>query len=436
MIKINFKMRNIKGIAIAICLAAITMFSACDKDPDPIDDPTEEPGTDPGTTQICNCDNGQMELTQDMVRDGGVLPKCTYIVKGIMQINKGKTLTFSPGTVVLFDKNQYNAEGGFQGLSASIIAKGTQAEPIIFTSAKSSKAAGDWATIQFENCDFEWCTFEYGGSIMRDNFTFTMLSFSSKGSFKHCTFRESIGTGLNVGGVLDAFEYNTITNCGEWLDSEYDYPMTVGDNVNVQAQTTTSCVKKLEKMGAGNIINTAKGVRMGVNILETTTLHKLNCPYLFNSIYGLHIGGTGTTLTIEPGVHLKIGTGRNDGDLTVGSSCVLKAIGTAADPIIITGQTEAAGNWEGIYFSEYRGAGCILEYCRIIGGGYDAPGQGDAIVEVPGDADDGCKIVTVRNCYIANSPTWGIYFQCYYSSCSQSGNTFVNCQVGNYPDCN
>ena len=376
----------------------------------------------------------QTELTQEMVRDGGTFPKCTYIVKGVLQVNKGKILTFAPGTIILFDENQYNAEGGFQGISASIVAKGTEQEPIIFTSAKANKAAGDWSTVQFENCDFEWCTFEYGGSIMRDEFAFSMTSFSGTGSFKHCTLRESVGTGLAC-GMLTAFEYNTITNCGEW-DSEYDYPMIVSDSYNLTTQTHTSGVKKLEAMGQGNVINTAKGVAMGTNVLETTTLHKLNCPYLFDNIYGLHVGGTGTTLTIEPGVQIKIGTGRGDGDLSVGNTCVLIAKGTADDPIIITGMTEAAGNWEGVYFSPFCGAGCILEYFRIIGGGEDAPGQGDAIVEIPGYTDEGSPIVTVHNCYIANSPTWGIYFNCYYGACSQSGNTFANCAVGNYPDCN
>jgi hypothetical protein len=372
-----------------------------------------------------------------MVRDGGSFPKCTYTVKGVLQINNGKTLTFAPGTVILFDDNQYGFQGGFQGISASIVAKGTEQEPIIFTSAKQNKAAGDWSGVEFENCDFEWCTFEYGGSIMRDEFTFAMIDFSGTGSFKHCTLKESIGTGLQVGGMFTAFEYNTITNCGEW-ESEYDYPMAAPDSYSVTTPTQISGVKKLEAMGAGNVINTAKGVGMGTNVLETTTLHKLNCPYLFDNIYGLHVGGTGTTLTIEPGVQIKIGTGDvifGGGDLSVGITCVLIAKGTADNPIIITGITEEAGNWDGVYFSPLCGAGCILEYCHITGGGNDAPGQGDAIVEIPGETDEGAHIVTVRNCHIANSPSWGIYFNCYYGACSQSGNTFANCAVGNYPIC-
>jgi hypothetical protein len=373
------------------------------------------------------------ELTNEMVRDGGTFPKCTYIVKGILQINNGKTLTFAPGTVILFDENQYHSQGGFQGLSASIVAKGTEQEPIIFTSAKENRAAGDWSTMQFQNCDFEWCTIEYGGSIMRDEFAFFMTGFSGSGSFKHCTLRESIGTGLNAAGVFTAFEHTTISSCGEW-DSEYDYPMIVYSKIDANAGTFRSSVKALEAMGEGIVINTAKGVAMDANVLqESTTLHKLNCPYLFNSIYGLNVANC--TLTIEPGVHLKIGESKyqDDDSFTVRENGVVIARGTAEDPIVIESTGSGAGYWGGVAFYSGRGAGCILEYCRILDAGYDVGGEpGDGAIEVYGYADDNVPIVTVRNCYIANSPTWGINWD-EYKVCSQSGNTFVNCVIGNYP---
>jgi hypothetical protein len=363
----------------------------------------------------------QTELTREMVENGGTFPKCTYIIKGGVTVNSGKTLTFAPGTVIKFDVNQYGNKGYIMGLAATIVAKGTEQEPIVFTSAKANKAAGDWNYILCANFDFEWCTFEYGGG--GDN---TMLTFSQEGSFKHCTLRESINTGLRGNGTFTAFEHNTITNCGETVEDEY--PMSVPGN------SEKSSVEQLEAIGAGNIINTTKGVWMGngAYIIKTATLHKLNCPYLFKE---MSVGGdnSNSTLTIEPGVQIKIGNGTGSNYLRVHNNAVLIAKGTETDPIIITGYVTGAGTWNGIYFEPSRGAGCILEYCRIIGGGYDVPIQsGDAGVVISGYPKDGSPVVTVRNCYIADSPTWGIYWED-KTTCSQSGNTFVNCIAGNYP---
>jgi hypothetical protein len=511
-IKINLR----SVVAIAACLAAVTMFASCDKEEDPIDTGTEQDAdivaftfegidgkaaidktahtvtakagetvdltvlvaeftlskgatataggktqvskttannfTTPVTYQVTSGDGEttndwtvtvtggktggsgdcETELTADMVRNGGTFPKCTYIVKGVLNINADKTLTFAPGSVIKFDVGSYGVRGGFMGTVASIVAKGTEQEPIIFTGAKENGAAGDWAYLNLKNFDFEYCTIEYGGKegggVMNEDIC-SMITFSGTGSFKHCTLRESVGTGLRVNGNFTAFEYNTITGCGENVEDEY--PMFAGNS------TVDRGIKRLEAMGQGNVINTAKGVRVAGGVNESTVLHKLNCPYL---IFGISVFGTGTTLTVEPGVQIKIGDGvAGHGDVRVDDNGTLIAQGTAADPIVISGMNNNAGNWNGIHFASNRGAGCLLEYCQITGGGYDAPVQGDAIVMVPGYTQYGCKVVTVRNCHIANSPTWGIYFVCnsnLSSSCSQTGNTFENCVIGNYPDCN
>jgi hypothetical protein len=364
-----------------------------------------------------------------MVRNGGTFPKCTYTVKGVLNINADKTLTFAPGSVIKFDNSQYGTRGGFMGTAASIVAKGTEQEPIVFTGAKENGAAGDWAYLHFKDCDFEWCTIEYGGKsgggVMAEE-ACAMTVFSGTGSFKNCTLREAFGTGIRVNGNFTAFEYNTITDCGE--NSEDDYPMIAGSS------TVDRGIKRLEAIGQGNVINTAKGVRVAGGVSESTTLRKLNCPYL---IFGISVWGSGTALTIEPGVQIKIGNGNgSSGVVMIEDNGVLIAQGTAADPIVISGMTGEAGNWSGIFFDASRGEGCLLEHCQITGGGYDAPGQGDAVVMVPGYTTNGHKIVTVRNCHITNSPTWGIYFNCENGTCTQSGNTFENCAVGNYPDCN
>jgi len=377
-------------------------------------------------TKSSNSGDCETELTADMVRDGGTFPKCTYIVKGNLNINADKTLTFAPGSVIKFANSEYGTRGYLHGQFASIVAKGTQQEPIIFTSAKENKAMGDWAYVFFKNCNFEWCTFEYGGQsgggFMVDDVC-SMVKFTGTGSLKHCTIRESLGTGLDFfNGTFSALEYCTITNCGETVEGEY--PMKSGKTI------LDTDIKRLEAMGQGNIFNTAKGVRIAGGVSETTVLKKINCPYLITGISMWNAA----KLTIEPGVQIKIvafdtGLSINGNQISV-NDAVLVAQGTAADPIIISGMDNEP--WGGIYFATNRGAGCLLEHCRITGGGYDY-GSGSGIVMVPGYTDEGHKIVTVKNCYLANSQTCGINFSCLYGTCSHSGNTVENCAKGYHP---
>jgi len=422
MTKINLKMRMVAErsrsmIAIAICLAGMIIFSGCGN----------SNGNDPIDPEVCECEEGEMELTQEMVENGANLPKCTYIVKANLRINADKTLIFAPGSVIKFDRAQYGDRSYIFGQFASIVAKGTAQQPIIFTSAKENKAMGDWGYVFFKNCDFEWCTFEYGGQsgggIMVDDVA-SMVKFTGTGSLKHCTIRESLGTGLDFfNGVFSALEYCTITNCGETVEGEY--PMKAGNTV------LDRDIKKLEAMGKGNIFNTAKGVRIAGGVSENTVLQKINCPYLFSGISMWNAA----KLTIEPGVQIKIvpfdtGLSISGNQIRVEDNAVLVAQGTAADPIIISGMNNEP--WGGIYFATNRGAGCLLEHCRITGGGYDY-GSGSGIVMVPGYTDEGHKIVTVKNCYLSDSQTFGINFSCYYGTCSHSGNTIVNCAKGYHP---
>lgn len=101
-----------------------------------------EDGTDNAEgTQIGNGDQG-------FVFNGNVtLKKGTYTLKGWVYIADGATLTIEPGTVIKGDKatkaSLITEPGG------KLIAKGTQTQPIVFTSAQSAgnRKPGDWGGI-------------------------------------------------------------------------------------------------------------------------------------------------------------------------------------------------------------------------------------------------------------------------------------------------
>jgi hypothetical protein len=65
-----------------------------------------------------------------------------YLLLGDVFVSKGSTLTIEPGTVIIGD---YKTKGSLTITEGSkIIAEGTSTDPIVFTSSKRVKKAGDW----------------------------------------------------------------------------------------------------------------------------------------------------------------------------------------------------------------------------------------------------------------------------------------------------
>jgi hypothetical protein len=71
--------------------------------------------------------------------------KNTYLLQGPVYVMKGATLTIEPGTVIRGDADTNGALIITKG--ASINAMGIETDPIVFTSNKSYKKAGDWGGI-------------------------------------------------------------------------------------------------------------------------------------------------------------------------------------------------------------------------------------------------------------------------------------------------
>src|ERR1043166_9027872 len=71
-----------------------------------------------------------------------------YLLQGQIYVKAGATLTIQPGTVIMGDKASTGA-GLFIEKGSKIMAVGTVAQPIVFTSnqAPGSRAIGDWGGV-------------------------------------------------------------------------------------------------------------------------------------------------------------------------------------------------------------------------------------------------------------------------------------------------
>lgn len=139
-----------------------------------------------------------------------------YIVTGNITVFPGFTLTIQPGVVVKFD-----AGTTLEIRQASLIALGTSADSITFTS-NSSPSAGSWGTINLNGgamiSKFNFCNFSYSTTGLTDNRTGSgdTLILKNTNFLYNTTGFNGLGTGVNCGFIDTCnFRYNTTgaTNC-------------------------------------------------------------------------------------------------------------------------------------------------------------------------------------------------------------------------------
>lgn len=88
---------------------------------------------------------GEETIEGDITSSRTLTADKSYVIKGFVHVTQGATLTIQPGTTV---KGDYATEGSslFVLRGAKIVAVGTSALPIVFTSSRpvGSRAPGDW----------------------------------------------------------------------------------------------------------------------------------------------------------------------------------------------------------------------------------------------------------------------------------------------------
>ncbi|WP_406683661.1 hypothetical protein N1F78_13345 [Seonamhaeicola sp. MEBiC1930] len=84
-------------------------------------------------------------ISGNITEDTKLFKRDTYLLVGSVFITNGATLTIEPGTVILSDYKTKTSLTVSKG--SKIMAEGTETDPIIFSSNRSVKHAGDWGGI-------------------------------------------------------------------------------------------------------------------------------------------------------------------------------------------------------------------------------------------------------------------------------------------------
>jgi RHS repeat-associated protein len=338
---------------------------------------------------------------------------------GEVTVAKEATLTIKPGAVLF---------PGKLIVKGTLKAEGTATEPIAFTSGAKEPKPGTW----------NYITFEPGsGASVLDH---TEVAYGARGEvgaleiwgasprITNSTFFKNEASAILVHGgspeiASDTFIYNGHYFLGRatisYLATSKEPGVNIHDNLVEASGGAGISVENTSAVGAGGVLSgnlvigsggigmTYSGNDIPGDITENTLLANVS-NYLRVSGTVAHSstwnkGGTivqgsgevsiasGVTLTIKPGVVFRPSW------ITVKGT--LKTEGTAKEPVVFTGASEAsAGEWSYIRFEPGSGES-VLDHTEIAFGG---SGSGAGMIEARGSHP------TITNSTIRKSANYGI----------------------------
>ena len=265
--------------------------------------------------------------TTDTTLDG------CYKVDRYIEIAENKLLTINPGSVLMFTSS------GYIEVKGALKAVGTPAQPILFTG--STKSAGNWQGIQFENAvddknELANVIIEYGGSWGQGSL---YANENTHLKIRDSIIRDSSTNGFNFGAdvLLNEFTNVTSTNNAE----------TAGI-VGINALNTIDGTSDFTG-------NNNDYITLTSGIVNTNQIWSaLTVPVLVDRYIEI---ASNKLLTIKPGARFEF---VSSGYIEINGA--LKAIGTPeiidkttgditpAKLITFTGATTSAGFWQGIQF--------------------------------------------------------------------------------------
>jgi len=248
------KQINFKNVIMFTCLITATLFSGCKKS----DDTTTPPIVPPADRPVKDITGN---LTGNILWDKDTVYRLNGVVNvGVDTIQTGTTpqatgvLTIEAGTVIIGKKGTSGSNPGTLVIhrGSKIFAEGTSTNPIVFSSAETSKAPGDWGGLVIcgkatNNQPGGFATLEgsygahHGGSDDADNSGIVKYVRLEYAGFPILTDKEintltmgSVGSGTTISyvqatyGLDDAFEwFGGTVNCDHLIafkttDDDFD----------------------------------------------------------------------------------------------------------------------------------------------------------------------------------------------------------------------
>ncbi len=304
-----------------------------------------------------------------------------YQVAGTVTVNGGGVLTVEPGVRLDFQPGTTLQIGSTYSCGSSTCpnygtmnAEGTQAAPILFTSA--SGAVGGWNYVLFSTADSQLnrlrnLTIEkgsygvyatsWGTNLLLDNVTIqdvttrgVYLTGDSNPTLKNLNINRAAQYGIYDSGTgwltIDGATITGTTGTAIYAPLS-SLQLTNVDISNAGTQIVGSFVQDFDNVKVGGIAPARFHVSShGISTL--TTVRQLGLPY---QVAGTVTVSGGGVLTVEPGVRLEFQAGTTLQLGSCGTPCTsygtLHAEGTQAAPILFTSASGTVGGWNYVLFS-------------------------------------------------------------------------------------
>lgn len=343
-----------------------------------------------------------------------------YTIKKDIDVNGNATLTIEPGVTLRFDP-ELNIAIAYSS-AGKLVAVGTAAEPILFTSSATTPGAGDWAGVQLwsstmNGTTLKYAKFDYCGS----NGDACLLGTGTKPgrvTVDHVTFAH-VGPGADAIWQKDKDSNFTITSC-----TFNDIPTTP-----TQQYAISVYAPSFAGIDSTNVFNGGAIVQLMGGIVATNSTWK-NIGTTVAVTADVNVEGTATpVLTIAAGSVYKFAGGI---ELSVGygDPGALTVAGTAAAPITLTSLagTPVAGDWLGIRL--WNSGTATIKNATISYAGSDK-----GAIDVVSNTNK----LDIQNSQIVSSASYGIRIPCNSTATvTNTGNTFTACadgDVGPGPAC-
>jgi len=350
-----------------------------------------------------------------------------YVVASQMTLAPDAILTIEPGVVIKF-------KGAGSSLSGSgvIIAKGTESDPIIFTSfnddsyagdtnqngTTSSPHAGDWGSVRLvkDGSKIDWAIVSYGGG---DDKRSNVYVKDTSADITHSIIQESKFYGMFLEHASGSLTNNTIQNNSYQQNSEstglyaFDGDLVIRGNMfsgnivgaqfvsggnahSFQVENNNFINNKQEAVSVSTTYprfsgNTATGNGINGTVLRGNVTEDYSLTPDLPYVVEAYAVVSGKTLTLMPGVVIKFQQG---GGMSVLGA--LQAKGTEDHPVVFTSfydddcgiaggctdtdngsTTPHAGDWFTMRFASGSGLS-LLDYVKVRYGGksmyYSHPG--------------------------------------------------------------
>lgn len=374
----------VAGLVISICIAGA--LAGCSKDNNKNNNTT--PTTSPPDTLDCS---GTIQKGGTLVNDPN--KPVDYFVT--CELTCRGDVTIEPGTVIMFD-NDTRIKSYEQG---SLSFNGTKDEPITLTSAM--KSPGSWGGVMFDSDNpknkMSYTNVEYAAGKNQSDAA-VLIWADAVMTMDHCKISQSKTYGF------EAISYNSDISISNSTFTGNEAPIFISGYL-------------LDDIMGNNDFkgNTTDRVMIkGSSFKRNTTWHKINVPYLVTQG---EVKNDDLT-TIEAGTEIHMG---QETRITVNDHGSIIASGSLSEPIIIKGEKEVAGYWEGIDVYKSSNPSNIISNMKIMHAGGN---NRDGAIYLFAD-----PFLNVSNVTFTDIPTCAIY-----SSVKNPKNLSVsNC---NYNSCN